>query len=386
MTINSEWLAERIAERPFSIVAGVPDSMLSSLVSELESRMPKGVFFTTANEGNAVALAAGSYFATGEPGLVFMQNSGLGNAYNPLSSLTSSAVSGVPCVLLIGWRGEILNNGVQVVDEPQHTFQGVITCGTLDLLEIPWKVLPENQEEALTCIVQSAEKSKIESKPVAILVRKDSFQVTASEQECAQAHEAFGEPTRKDYINALLQIKPEGIPIIATTGFTSRELLACSDSANYSKNSDYLMVGSMGHAASIATGVAAHFQGTKVVCLDGDGAVLMHTGSLSTAAKNEKIIHIVLNNGMHQSVGGQATAFSECNFSELGKVFGYGNSVRITSIHDFCSALQEALVSKQSWLLDCVTSKIKVGDLPRPTMSPSQMTQGFMTFLKGKSF
>lgn len=375
MTIDSNWLAKKVCGLGFSLFAGVPDSLLGSFVASLENHADEGKFYVLANEGNAVAMAVGSYLATGEPGLVYLQNSGLGNAYNPLSSLASQAVSSVPCVLIIGWRGEILPDGSQGIDEPQHLFQGKITGETLDSLDIEWEVLPSDQLRAFEAVARMKSRSVSMKKPVAILVRSNLF-----DKAKQKSHQILSLPSRAEYISALVEINPVEIPIIATTGYTSRELLSIRKLRQESVDGDFLMVGSMGHAISIASGIAVHFS-KKIICLDGDGGALMHAGSLSTSAQQPNIIHIVINNGVHDSVGGQATAFSEGSFAELGNAFNYGQSRVVDGILAFKNALIEALEADKSSLIECRTSVLEIGPLPRPEKHPRDLAQSFSQFL-----
>lgn len=382
MTINVTELTKLLEDLDFSVVAGVPDSLLSPLVTELSKRVSQDHFQITANEGSAVGLAVGGYFASGRPGLVFMQNSGLGNAYNPLSSLASEAVASVPIVLLIGWRGEVPLDGSQINDEPQHQFQGLITKDTLATLEIPFEELPiDGTQAALT--FDRAKKTAIKlMKPVAILVRKNSFSIPAPREKRNDETAIF--PSRDNYIRKILDLKPKSSPMIATTGFTSRELLSIRQSRGETIAGDYLMVGSMGHAIAIASGVALHAKNRKVVCLDGDGSLLMHAGSLATASQIPNLVHVLINNGVHESVGGQPTAGESLQYSQVASSFNYGNSIEVRSLKEFEKALVEAFSSTSSTFIDCLTSSTTLNELPRPENLPKDAARVFSTFLMNK--
>ncbi|EFI32829.1 phosphonopyruvate decarboxylase [Desulfonatronospira thiodismutans ASO3-1] len=366
--INPEAFYKAIQERGIGLFTGVPDSLLKHLCAFVDHHCSTGNHILTANEGNAVALAAGYYMSTGKMAAVYMQNSGLGNCVNPLTSLTDPQVYSIPMLLIIGWRGE---PGVK--DEPQHVKMGRITPAQLDLLEIPYRVLdaatdPEPVLDDLFSVLEST------SAPAALLVRKNTFQA------CTKA--AKNAPTqglkREQALRALLGLAGDSL-VISTTGKTSREVFEIRTSLGHPQQ-DFLTVGSMGHASSIALGTALGNPGKKVICLDGDGAMLMHMGTMAITGsqKPQGLIHVILNNQAHESVGGQPTVAGNMDLRSIALGCGYSF---------FHQARDEAGI-RQAWenLLDkqgpaLLEIKIQPGsraDLGRPTSTPIQNKQAFM--------
>lgn len=295
---------------------GVPDSLLKDFCAYITASLPPENHVIAANEGNAVALAAGYHLATGKIGLVYMQNSGLGNAVNPLLSLMDRAVYSIPCLLLIGWRGE---PGVK--DEPQHVKQGKITLKLLETLGIPYEILPKEENQALEVVKKIVQRAHQEERVVALVVKKGTF----SSFKLEQKEKASQYPIREEVLDLFVrQLRKEDV-VVATTGKTSRELFELREKHGQGHESDFLTVGSMGHASQIALGIAENSLNRQVYCFDGDGAFIMHLGGAAIIGERapENYKHIVLNNGAHETVGGQPTAGFHLDMTGVAKSAGY---------------------------------------------------------------
>ena len=343
----------------------MPDSLLKEVSLELEklTNIPR---VTACNEGSAVGLAVGSYLTTGKPPLVYMQNSGLGNAVNPLVALADRSVYGIPMVLLIGWRGK-----PGFPDEPQHLKQGRITEKLLEVMEIPHFVSPRSTSEALS-LLESVFSLALESQgPVAILVEKGSF------QESKPLGKEIGDTSllsREDAMKIVHSFVGASDKLIATTGMLGREVEEFQESlvANQLPGT-FLVVGGMGHASSIALGMALTKPSTRIWCLDGDGAMLMHLGALPVIANShpKNFIHVVFDNGAHDSVGGQKTPLQNTDLPRLAISSGY-KSVRSASSRDEISLeLNFLLASSGPSLLVIKVNPGSRSNLRRPVKSPA---------------
>ena len=294
---------------------GVPDSLLKSFCANVtDTCMENHVI--AANEGGAVGLAAGHYLATGKPALVYMQNSGQGNAVNPLCSLADPDVYSIPMVLLVGWRGE---PGVK--DEPQHVKQGKVTVSLFETLGIPAEVLPDDETAALELTRKMVERAKAESRPVALVVRKGLF----AEYKLQNKKPDIAELPREQAIEGVLTALPKDAVVVSTTGMISREVYETRERLGQGHARDFLTVGSMGHALMIALGIAKAQPDRKVYCLDGDGASIMQMGNMAIVGQSGcgNLTHIVLNNAAHDSVGGQPTVGGEIDFEKIAEELGY---------------------------------------------------------------
>ena len=294
---------------------GVPDSLLKSFCAYVTDTCGEN-HVIAANEGGAVGLAAGHYLATGKPALVYMQNSGQGNAVNPLASLADPDVYSIPMVLLVGWRGE---PGVK--DEPQHVKQGKVTLSLFETLGIPTEVLPEDESEALELTRKMVERAKSEKRPVALVVRKGLFAEYKLQNKVAD----IAELKREDAIQGILSALPDDAVVVSTTGMISREVYETRERLGQDHARDFLTVGSMGHAIMIALGIAKALPTRKVICLDGDGASIMHLGNMTICGQSgcSNLTHIVLNNAAHDSVGGQPTVGGKIDFEKIAEELGY---------------------------------------------------------------
>lgn len=355
-------------------ITGVPDSLLKDLCACITDSYPVNQHIIASNEGSAIALGMGHFLATNRLPLIYMQNSGLGNIVNPLTSLADPEVYSIPMLLMIGWRGEILDDGTQIHDEPQHVKQGRITLKQLDILEIPYHILDNNTQNISNIIQVMTGKATERSGPVALVARKGTF----SEFRLDLPDQDPELPTREEAIRTILDNLPGNIPIVSTTGMASREVFEIRKQTCMSHEQDFLTVGGMGHASQIAAGIALARPGSRVVCIDGDGAVLMHTGALAINADCHNLIHIVINNEAHDSVGGQPTKGSVLNFAEIARNFGYQTSYRVNSIIDLQQRLHESIHGHGSIMIEIKCRCGSQEDLGRPDRTPVENKIEFM--------
>lgn len=316
--LDSAGLVAALGAAGVDFYCGVPDSVLAAFCAAVEQHLPSAAHVIAPNEGQAVALAAGHFLATGHPALVYLQNSGLGNALHPLLSLADQGVFGLPMVLLVGWRGE--PGGP---DAPQHLPQGRATLPLLAACGIPVEVLAAEQDAAEAALRHAVTAAHRRAGPVAVLVPRG---VLASPQRRA---DVAGIWLRGAALEALLaRLAPE-TALVATTGFTARELwlLRRADQGAFP------MVGSMGHAASLALGIALGCPPRRVCCIDGDAALLMQLGGLAMIGDcaPPNLLHVVLNNGAHDSVGGAPSAGLTVDFPALARACGYRQAARADS-------------------------------------------------------
>lgn len=315
--INQKNFLEVLRDLGVEYFTGVPDSYLNGFCNCLCETVPNEKNIVAANEGNAIAIASGYYFSTGKIPLVYMQNSGLGNAINPIISLADKDVYRVPMVLLIGWRGEP-DSG----DHVQHKMQGEITTDLLEMLEIPYVIAKGNDDLLEKQVRPLIEKSKRERKIVAIIARKGIF---ADEKKTTKSTESTYPLFREEAIELVLNIMPKDTIYVATTGRATRELYFLREKRGEGHSCDFLNLGSMGHASSVAFSLALENKHRKVVCFDGDAAALMHMGAFSMVSKYKlpNFLHIILNNGAHESVGGQPSAGMDVDFTRIAQGAGY---------------------------------------------------------------
>ena len=385
--------------------AGVPDSLLKNFCSALKERdasSPIRRHVIAANEGGAVGLVAGHYLATGEIGCVYMQNSGEGNAVNPLASLMDRDVYGIPALLLIGWRGE---PGVK--DEPQHVKQGKITLSLLDCLGIPYAVLGEGEGASPEAVAEAQVREavsvmKATGSVYALVVRKGTFSAPAADSVQSSDPAPAAGMSRESAIQAVAAaLGPRDI-VVSTTGMISRELFEYRASAGMGHGHDFLTVGSMGHASQIALGIALERPDRRVCCFDGDGAVLMHMGGMAIIGQSDvpNYLHVVFNNGAHDSVGGQPTVGLDVDLCAVARAVGYRSALRVSSLPELHAALSGLLTGALSGsgagssaaatagpsagpaFLEVVVRKGNRPDLGRPTTTPVQNRDAFMDFLK----
>ncbi|MDG1143267.1 MAG: phosphonopyruvate decarboxylase [Burkholderiales bacterium] len=360
---------------------GVPDSLLKNFCACINEQVPSANHVITANEGSAVALAIGHQIASGELPMVYMQNSGLGNAVNPLLSLADDLVYGIPMVLMIGWRGEISNDGLQLPDEPQHKKQGRVTLQLLDTMEIPYVILDKGIEKAIASMREITALAREESRPVALVVKKNTF----NEYKGEVSIEYENLLTREESIRVVLDCLAPNTIVVATTGMASRELYETRDLKSQSHDSDFLTVGGMGHASQISLGIAIARPDRPVICLDGDGAFLMHMGGVPYTAKQSNLTHVVLNNGCHDSVGGQKSLAANLDLSAIAQASGFSSVARVRNSEEIKNAMANAKNSLvDSPFIEIICRPGHRSDLGRPKRSPKINKLEFVDFLSMK--
>jgi phosphonopyruvate decarboxylase len=369
--VQPDHLFKILAERGIVFFAGVPDSLLKNFCAYVTDNVEDSHHVITANEGNAVALSAGHYLGTGRPGLVYLQNSGLGNTVNPLLSLNDPEVFGLPVLLMIGWRGE---PGVK--DEPQHIKHGRITPALLDAMEVPWQTIDSSSRDIEVIVDTAMKQMQDRSGPAALLVRKGAFAPYVL-QKNVQSHYPL---VREQAIQRLIEQLDPADMVVATTGMPARELYELRLARGDGMGNDFLTVGSMGHAASIALGLARSQPDRRVICLDGDGSVLMHMGSLAIVgqSRQENLIHIVLNNGAHDSVGGQPTCAFAIDLAGVARACGYREVLVAAESLDIDQAFATLLENKGPSLLEIRINKGARADLGRPKSSPAENREALM--------
>ena len=354
---------------------GVPDSALRGLCDCLYDRYGTDGrhHLIGANEGNCTAAAAGYHLATGKLPVVYMQNSGEGNIINPFASLLSEKVYGIPVLFVIGWRGE---PGIH--DEPQHILQGEKTLTLLDALDIPYKIISrETSEEELLLYLGELKSCLMEGRQAAFVIRSGALEYSRKVK-----YTNTYTLTREEAIRLITAVTGDD-PVIATTGKAGRELFEIRESSGQDHSRDFLTVGSMGHCSSIALGVALK-TGRKVWCIDGDGAALMHMGAMSVigAQSPPNLVHIVINNEAHESVGGMPTSAGNTDLAAIAAACGYRNTCRVQTAEELSEALAGA---KGSGVLTFIEVRTAIGaraDLGRPTTSPAENKAAFMSHLK----
>ena len=373
--IRPEYFYDLLQKRGSDFFTGVPDSLLKNFCAYVTDTVPEDKHIIAANEGCALALAAGWHLATGKTPVVYMQNSGLGNAVNPLLSLADSDVYSVPLVLLIGWRGM-----PAVHDEPQHIKQGKVTLALLDAMRIPYVVTAESEDELNKQIDYCYACTEKASAPFAFVVKKDTFAPYALKNKTS----SDAEMTREDAIERIVLHSPKDAVFVSTTGMASRELFELRVKHGMSGANDFLTVGSMGHASQIALSIAMQKKDRLVICLDGDGAAIMQMGGLATIGvrKPDNMIHVVLNNGAHDSVGGQPTVGFKIDLPGIAKACGYAHTYSAGDAASLEAALANALSEKKTAFIEVKIRKGARADLGRPTTSPRENKKAFMEVLR----
>lgn len=376
MALSCQRVYDAFVGAGVSFWAGVPDSLLKSFCAYVTDNAPADRHVITANEGSAVGVAAGHYLATGEPAVVYLQNSGLGNTVNPLTSLTDNAVYGIPMLVVVGWRGE---PGVK--DEPQHVKMGGVTQATLDAIGVPYDVLPTDQAEAEAVITRSVAAMMESHSPRALLVRKGSFEDYKLQSETPDTLSL----TREAALEHILAAFDQRTIVVSTTGKPSREIFELRVKNGQSHDSDFLIVGSMGHCSQIALGVALRKPDRQVLCVDGDGAVLMHMGGLATIGSLQptNFKHVVLNNGAHDSVGGQPTVAHEISLADVARACKYDDVWVVDDADALTARLADLRAARGPALLEVRVRKGARKDLGRPTRAPAETKRRFMEFVGG---
>lgn len=355
---------------------GVPDSQLKALCNYLMNTygINPNHHIIAANEGNCTAIAAGYHLSTGKIPVVYMQNSGEGNIINPVASLLNDKVYAIPVVFIIGWRGE---PGIH--DEPQHIYQGEVTIKLLEDMGIKSFVIGKDTiDEEVSTVMKEYKVLLSEGKNVAFIIRKGALSYDEKIK-----YENENSMIREEIIKHIVKYSGED-PIISTTGKASRELFETRVANNQSHKYDFLTVGSMGHSSSIALGIAVNKPNTKIWCIDGDGAVLMHMGSMAVigASAPKNMIHIIINNGAHETVGGMPTVASNIDLVTIAKACGYSYAVCVNNFEDFDKELENAKTRNELSLIEVKCSIGARENLGRPTTTALENKQNFMEYLK----
>lgn len=371
--IAPQFFIEKLKSEGIEFYAGVPDSLLKNVCAYITDHFDEQHNIIAANEGGAVALAAGYHIATGKVGCVYMQNSGEGNAVNPLASLTDKEVYNIPLLLLIGWRGR---PGVH--DEPQHVKQGKITTGLLNVMGINYEVLSKEEDVAARQIEKAVHSIHDTGEAYALVVEKDTFDSYTLQNTVVNDYAM----SREEAIRIVAASIPGYSVIVSTTGMISRELFEYRTAMAEGHERDFLTVGSMGHASMIALGIALQHPERKVYCFDGDGASIMHLGNMAIVGSRRpaNYVHVVFNNGAHDSVGGQPTVGHEIDLVGIANAMHYEHAICVETE----SQLKEALSDKSVSGLRLIEVRVKKGnrkDLGRPTTTPIQNKEALMAFL-----
>lgn len=375
MAIKTIDFYNQLAAQGVGFFTGVPDSLLKDFCLCIDDFVSEDRHVITSNEGNAIALATGYYLAKNSLPLVYMQNSGLGNAVNPLLSLCDPDVYSIPMLVMIGWRGE---PGVK--DEPQHEKQGKIQLKLLETMDLSYKIISKDDKQFENKISSAIEIAKRESRPVVLLIKKGTFEKYSNQDERFENQSM----KREQALEIILENLNDNTIIVSTTGKTSREIFEIREKRGQSHQQDFLTVGSMGHCSSIALGIAISRPDRQVVCIDGDGSMLMHLGSLTSIAslKPKNFRHILMNNRVHESVGGQSTAAKSIDLSSIVEAMG--------SSKIFKAETPDELKETISNFMECIGPsfieiKIRPGsreDLSRPNIKPVDNKESFMKFLE----
>lgn len=353
-------------------ITGVPDSTLKQFCDVIQSDNEK-VFkhYVAANEGAAVGLATGVYLAERCPSLVYLQNSGIGNIINPLASIANQEVYGIPMLFVVGWRGEPGKK-----DEPQHVFQGKVTCDLLEVMDIAYTVIDKTTTESqVKEALEIAKHVLNENKQYAIVVKKGTF-----EQECEFLWDNGYELVREQALRVILENVYNDSFVVSTTGKISRELYEQCDALYGNHDRMFMTVGGMGHASMIAYGLAQSDESKQIVCIDGDGAVMMHMGALAFIAKQKprNFLHIVINNAAHESVGAIPTGYSGQTYSQIAQACGYKNIFLVRTVHEMQEALKTVRSQRELSFIEVLVSLKVRTDLGRPKESAKDNGIAFM--------
>lgn len=372
--IRPDFFVNSLKDHGIDFYAGVPDSLLKNICAYITDNLPTEQNIIAANEGGAMGIAAGYHLATGKIPVVYMQNSGEGNIINPLASLTDKEVYNIPVLLIIGWRGR---PGVK--DEPQHVKQGKVTTGLLNVMGINYAILPKDETEAAKQIKIAVDYMKATNECYALVIEKDTFD-SYNVQNVEINNLTM---TREDAIQKVAASIEDTACIVSTTGMISRELFEARTAWNQGHERDFLTVGSMGHASQIALGIALQKPERKVYCFDGDGASLMHMGNMAiTASMNCKnYVHVVFNNGAHDSVGGQPTVGLKIDLCGVAKAVGYKATYSVDTMDQLDAILAVIKNTEGPVLLQVCVKKGNRKDLGRPTTTPVQNKEALMEFL-----
>ena len=374
--IKPKQFFDSLNENSVHFFSGIPDSLLKNICAYITDNTEKQNHIIAANEGNALSIGIGYHLATGKIPLIYMQNSGLGNIVNPLLSLADPDVYSIPMLLMIGWRGE-----PRVKDEPQHKKQGRVTIAMLDSMEVPYEIISpdENIEEVESILQKMLGQSQQEKRPCAILIKKGVFDTYKFKSETIYDRPLSREQTIKIIVDNL----DKSDIVISTTGVASRELFEYRENTTTGHSRDFLTVGGMGHTSQIALGIALQKRNRKVYCLDGDGSLIMHMGTLAINASMNcsNFKHIVFNNSAHDSVGGQPTVGKHIDMQIIASAAGYKWSKTANTENEIISSIKELSKIEGPAFLEIQVKKGFRKDLGRPSISPLNNKETFMNFV-----
>ena len=353
--IDVDLLIKLFKKNNINFFTGVPDSVLKELSYKLQKKDKKNHIIAT-NEGAAVSIGIGHYLSTNKIPVIYMQNSGLSNAINPLISIAHKKVYSIPLVLVIGWRGSPSSK-----DEPQHNVKGKITKKLLKLLNIQ-NIIIRSQSD-LNKFDKQIKLAKKHKRIVACLIEK---KILFSKKKIKLNKDHYN-LNKELFIKTLLENIQKNTKIISSTGYNSRELMYLRKKYNFNNSDDFYLVGGMGHTASVALGFSLQRK-NKTICLDGDGSLLMHLGSIKTAGTfaNDNFKYVLLNNNSHDSVGGQKTYANNIDFQKLSKSFGFKKYYKISTKIDLKKNLNKFINSNHLSFLEVKVSNNKIKNLPRP--------------------
>ena len=374
--IDQAKFINQLKKKGVQFITGVPDTLLNDFCLSLEEYWDNDKHVIAANEGNSIGLAAGYHLSTNTIPFVYMQNSGIGNCVNPLLSLTEKNIYSIPMVLLVGWRGEPGSN-----DHPQHAKQGELTIPMLESMGVQCRIVENDDEKASNDLDWAIETAKITNHPVALIARKGVFHKgEKSDFEIDNRYEL----SREEAIKVIIKNAPQNSLFVASTGRATRELHAVREIFQQSHKTDFLNVGAMGHTSSIALGMAIANRNRLIICIDGDSSTIMHLGAITTTGKMKptNILHIVLNNGVHESVGGQKSAGQLINLTEIAKNSGYNTlSAPITTKQDLIDAITKFKIEDGPNFIDFHIQKGIRKDLPPLKFDHLEAKNEFMSNL-----
>lgn len=380
--IRPEFFIGKLRENGIDFFAGVPDSLLKNICAYITDSLPREQNIIAANEGGAMGIAAGYHLATGRIPVVYMQNSGEGNIINPLASLTDKEVYNIPVLLLIGWRGR---PGVH--DEPQHVKQGKVTTGLLNTMGINYTVLSKDEEAAAKQVKTAVDYMQKTNECYALVIEKDTFDAYVLQNKVDSGLTL----SREEAIETVVEALPQNAAVVSTTGMISRELFEIRERKAQGHAHDFLTVGSMGHASQIALGIALQQPQRPVFCFDGDGATIMHMGNMAITASMmpKNYVHVVFNNGAHDSVGGQPTVGLSIDLPAIAKAVGYPQTYSVSTKEELGMALASITnnlspITQGPIFLEIRVRKGNRKDLGRPTTTPVQNKEALMKFLSEK--
>lgn len=372
--IRPSYFYDLLMKNGTDFFAGVPDSLLKNFCAYVTDNAPAEKHIISANEGSATALATGYHLATGKIPMIYMQNSGEGNMVNPLLSIADPDVYSIPMLIVIGWRGE---PGVH--DEPQHVKQGKVTCELLDAMKVPYEVLSENEADLPAQFEKAYSYIRENNAQYAFVIRKGTF----DDYKLVNNIPVDGKMSREEVIEKIMLSADESTAFVSTTGMASRELYELRDKHGMSHEKDFLTVGGMGHASQIALSIAMQKKDRQVYCIDGDGASIMQMGGMATIGTRapSNMIHFVLNNGAHDSVGGQPTVGRQIDLCAIAAGCGYENVLKVETPEELDAALNDSESKSKLTFVEVLVTKGARKDLGRPKSTPKENKIALMSFL-----